>query len=878
MHSSSEPTRLFEKERRSLHELLGNNPNYFGTAPNTGLPVIEPVEFNTGYEELTCVGLWPEANLLEATILVKLPFGFLGDLCGRGSNEYVRFFLDWDNNGDFAGPNEDLGVASVNVHDIPQVREHPLCYAVRLRFRPLLADCREPYIVRLRAILSWEIVPPPGDWNFVPIWGNVLDCWVQVDPVQGRILGIVTAAEVETQAAKRERNTGRKPQGEPTESKGDPELERKRVEFAEVLEKNPNYFGTLPTSTLQPVEPTEFDTTFEELRCIGLYPERDFLEAILEVKLPFGFLGDLCSQGSREYVRFFLDWDGDGDFNDPGEDLGFAAVGVNDIPQAREFGLCYALGLKFEPYRARCEKPYIVRLRAILSWQQVPTGPNFIPVWGNVVECWVQIRPTEAPQPPIAVIDTPAANVCAGATLVTTCLTSGVPLLGIQITGSAEGFPFDRYTLRYSRGAPFVNPLLDVAVVYPNCTRPPANPSANVPVSSGTLGWLDVTLLPPDDTEFTIYLDVFDTGGGVASANRSFQFQRTEVEITAAAAVNALVAEDPFHPGTFPKLIKASASPSPTVPELSIGGAFSVTGSAYRHGCDRILSQYVLARFNAPPAAPVPSFTGASGGSPLITPVIYDGTSAHPWQSGCLFATTNTIRNGNLVAFWSTDTCSFPPFTWSVPKVKPVPFWDSSGLNGRQVILLEVQDTSESAPGPSVVAAVDQVVVWIDNQAIITSSTSIGALAPWVDLHLKDFVGTTAEVRGIAWDPPIDPTAPQQPPNDNFGSYSLSFQKDGGAGGGIPALTPATRVPAVWPGPLAAGVDGTLALWDIVNALDASSPTPTLGIPAAAKLARNERCAYVIALSAQDTTHVGDSGSHHSGFALYAINIINDVP
>ena len=113
--------------------------------------------------------------------------------------------------------------------------------------------------------------------------------------------------------------------------------------------------------------------------------------------------------------------------------------------------------------------------------------------------------------------------------------------------------------------------------------------------------------MPLDETEITIYLDVFDSASGVASANRTFQFQRTDVEITAAAAVNALVAEDPFHPGTFPKLIKAFASPSPTVPELSIGGAFSVTGSAYRHGCDRILSQYVLARFNAPPAAPVPS-------------------------------------------------------------------------------------------------------------------------------------------------------------------------------------------------------------------------------------------------------------------------------
>jgi hypothetical protein len=89
-------------------------------------------------------------------------------MCSAGSYEYVRFFIDWNNDGDFNDLNEDLGVAAVNVHDIPQVKEHPLCYAVRRRFRPFLADCRNPYIVKLRAILSWEIVPPPGDPNFIP--------------------------------------------------------------------------------------------------------------------------------------------------------------------------------------------------------------------------------------------------------------------------------------------------------------------------------------------------------------------------------------------------------------------------------------------------------------------------------------------------------------------------------------------------------------------------------------------------------------------------------------------------------------------------------------------------------------------------------------
>src|SRR5205823_1595972 len=129
--------------------------------------------------------------------------------------------------------------------------------------------------------------------------------------------------------------------------------------------------------------------------------------------------------------------------------------------------------------------------------------------------------------------------------------------------------------------------------------------------------------------------------------------------------------------------------------------------------------------------------------------------------------TPNIILNGDLVVQWSVDTCHlpFPPFTaYSIPKVKPLPFWNSSVLNGRYVILVEAQDVPVGPPGPSAVAAVDQVVVWIDNRSPTAVITSIGGLGPCSDLHLKDYVGTTAEIRGVAWDPPIDPTAPQHKP------------------------------------------------------------------------------------------------------------------
>ena len=190
-------------------------------------------------------------------------------------------------------------------------------------------------------------------------------------------------------------------------------------------------------------------------------------------------------------------------------------------------------------------------------------------------------------------------------------------MTAIQITGTAAGAAFDHYTLRYSWGA---NPSVNDAVVYPDCTRPPANPSSGHSGDWRDAGYLDASLLPAGITEFTIFLDVFGSGGLHLVVTRTFQIKTTAVEITAAATVNAFVAQDPFHLASVIKLIKATNDPNPAVPEISVGGSFSVTGSAYTVGCDRILTQFVLARFDAPPANPVSSFASAFGGTPLDWP------------------------------------------------------------------------------------------------------------------------------------------------------------------------------------------------------------------------------------------------------------------
>ena len=126
--------------------------------------IVENIDFilaekpNTKYEELHCVGLNYDLDQLVATLTVKLPCGYSGDLCAKGSYEYVAFWAYvWDN----IEQNchwKYLGTSSVNVHDIKNIPPEGLQYAV---FLPVDLSgykdkCSKPKIIKIRAILSWQ--------------------------------------------------------------------------------------------------------------------------------------------------------------------------------------------------------------------------------------------------------------------------------------------------------------------------------------------------------------------------------------------------------------------------------------------------------------------------------------------------------------------------------------------------------------------------------------------------------------------------------------------------------------------------------------------------------------------------------------------------
>jgi hypothetical protein len=171
-----------------------------------------------------------------------------------------------------------------------------------------------------------------------------------------------------------------------------PARERERRQFRANLLQNPNYYGNLPDAPYDPEVEFSTDTSYEELTCVGYNPDLDRLDAVVHLKREFGYLGGLCSEGSTEYVRFWVDWDGSGSWSD----AGMTSFEAHDIPGEKP--LEYAVSVRLDPDREPCEEPRLPRVRAILSWNQPPPATlqngdpaRWDPIWGNVLDTHIQL-------------------------------------------------------------------------------------------------------------------------------------------------------------------------------------------------------------------------------------------------------------------------------------------------------------------------------------------------------------------------------------------------------------------------------------------------------------------------------------------------------
>jgi len=173
-------------------------------------------------------------------------------------------------------------------------------------------------------------------------------------------------------------------------------MDKLREQYRKLLVQNPNYFGKLETSKLKAVFPLKHNTAYEELGSVGYHPETERLEAVVYIKRPTGYGGGVCRRGTPEFVRFFASLDGKS-----WEDLGLASFTAWDIPgtDAGRRRLEYAVTLRHRFRRQWCRRAQIVRIRAILEWNEVPDAgnPDHIPTWGDRHDTHILIAPRRRP-------------------------------------------------------------------------------------------------------------------------------------------------------------------------------------------------------------------------------------------------------------------------------------------------------------------------------------------------------------------------------------------------------------------------------------------------------------------------------------------------
>ncbi|HUI40484.1 MAG TPA: hypothetical protein VL523_00800 [Terriglobia bacterium] len=414
-------------ERGQFKNLILGNPNYFGTASQYGGKVVKQLSGDTTYEELACLGLNPSGSLgtglLEAVVNIKQHSGYGTDACGAGSTEYVRFFVR-DGKGW-----HDLGLSSVQVYDL--AGPLPVSYSVSVNFSEARKFCGTENIVQVRAILSWQWAPTAGDPNFIPVWGSVVNANVQVAPLflyEVAIAELIAEKEITLKPeVLADVDTKQPLPTNPPKPLGYGELKSlyaktkvpgHRFGFSAATKlQNASITATLPPipapgpekaggkakatavlsvsaslvagaelgAILAGIAETSGDTTFEALTCAGYNPQTRELEGVIQVKQSSGYSGGLCTTGSTEYVGFYAF------FNGIWNALGTAQVQVHDLAAASPTKpISYAVFRVSSLTTAGCLNLESVPLRAILSWETPPTGPNFVPVWGNVLNTNVQ--------------------------------------------------------------------------------------------------------------------------------------------------------------------------------------------------------------------------------------------------------------------------------------------------------------------------------------------------------------------------------------------------------------------------------------------------------------------------------------------------------
>jgi hypothetical protein len=135
------------------------------------------------FEELTDVCYNQDLCKLQATLLIHDLTGYNGNICGTGSKEYIRFFVD-------SGKGfRNAGFTSVQVYDLTEPRSKkrlPHKHLVQLYYENTDFRISAGKEIRIKAILSWNELPPANP-SWPPTFGNVCESTCVLKPGESLI-------------------------------------------------------------------------------------------------------------------------------------------------------------------------------------------------------------------------------------------------------------------------------------------------------------------------------------------------------------------------------------------------------------------------------------------------------------------------------------------------------------------------------------------------------------------------------------------------------------------------------------------------------------------------------------------------------------------
>lgn len=429
--------------------------------------------------------------------------------------------------------------------------------------------------------------------------------------------------------------------------------------------------------------------------------------------------------------------------------------------------------------------------------------------------------------------------------------------LFVRVFGTAAGPAFGSYTVEI-RKIGFPTPIPDVV------TYPGGGASGAAPVIAGELAQITTTSLIDDAYEIT--LNVFPPSAGAPkSCSITFNLLKILVYMSRVGKIPAISQVPiPNNPNPFDPAAELYKGPD----LVSVGGNLSIEGAAYIYECeDRKIKDYEIryAPVTVPGGEPPQPATDAA--IPATWPVanrivlLEYPTPGHyqPWTR------VGPAPRDLINSFTSVTIDAVTFFKLQASR------WSSGAAgSGRLSLILTAQDTT---PGPHRYHDIQH--IWLDNKSIFALITGIEGVAPCADVKLKDFLGSTINILGLAWDPLIDDAFPDTAPNDNFDKYRLTLVKQGVGSRLITDPNSRVIVPFRKTGPPPTPAEqGTLATFDIVAALDGGLATsdPAVNLP------RGESCAYYFVLGVWDKTRLNDDTDTHHATHIWPICIVNNIP